>query len=442
VVLTATYLAAVLPYSLLTRAWEPSDEAAHTRYIQDILVHHALPRISLANGAESHQPPLYYLLAAVWQKLLFIPAFTPTPVANPNAPAGSSSGRFFTFLHNYTPVQHQDAIYVHELRLLSVLFGLLTVLLSYGCACLFLKRPLAALSVGLLVALLPKQLVVDSAVTNDSLVIALSCLALFVFLLSEKARAQALESRRRWLMLALGVVLGLAAITKFNSLPLACLLIVLTALPALRERRLVLDSAYAVGGFFVISGWWFIRNEILYGQFSASRESLAYLKPWLPALIDPVPWTNTARFLHFVPYHLFRSVWYDGGWNQLQLPTWINFIVWALAVLSICAAISALVARRDVLLLKGTTPISIAGLVGSVLAGIVAVLLIAKSTTQAEGRIAFVGLAAFAILLVLGTDFFVEKTRFSPLLVFAWPAAMVGVNIYIYYEFLLPLRGL
>jgi hypothetical protein len=346
-------------------------------------------------------------------------------------------------LHNYTPVQHQDAVYLHELRLLSVLFGLATVLLSYGCARLVFARAETALSAGLLVALLPKQLVVDSVVTNDTLVITLCALALFIFLLSEKARQESEEPRRRWLMSALGVTLGLAAITKLNSLPLAGLLLSLTAVPALRRRRLLADSALAVAGALAASLWWFVRNKVMYGQFLASRATLAYLKAWLPPLIVPVSWTNTGRFLHFVPSQLFRSVWYDGGWNQFDLPKWMNLALWILAALSMISAAMALRTRGwGGALSPSVSRLALWGIAGAVLAGIAAVLVIAQTTTQAEGRVAFVGLVGFAILLVLGTAPNATRNRLAQAAVFAWPAILVAVNIYVFSNYLVPLGGL
>jgi uncharacterized membrane protein YhaH (DUF805 family) len=442
--LSGVYLALALPYSLLTRAWEANDELDHATYIEYIVRQGALPRISALNGHESHQPPLYYLLAAAWQKVLGIPAFTPSGVPNPDVAAESNAGRrFLELLHNYTPAQHQDAVYLHELRLLSVLLGLATVLLSYGCARLVFARAEAALSVGLLVALLPKQLVVDSVVTNDTLVITLCALALFIFLLSEKARRESQEPRRRWLMVGLGITLGLAAITKLNSLPLAGLLLCLTAVPALRRWRLIADSALAVAGALAASLWWFIRNKALYGQFLASRATLSYLKAWLPPLVVPVSWTNTGRFLHFVPSQLFRSVWYDGGWNQFDLPKWMNVLLWILAALSMISAAAMLRVRRwRGALRPSVSGLALWGIAGALLAGIAAVVIIAQTTTQAEGRVGFVGLVGFAVLLVLGTAPGTTQNRLARAAVFAWPTALVAVNIYVFSNYLVPLGGL
>jgi hypothetical protein len=304
-------------------------------------------------------------------------------------------------------------------------------------------RAEAALSVGLLVALLPKQLVVDSVVTNDTLIITLCALALFMFLLSEKARRESQEPRRRWLMLGLGVALGLAAITKLNSLPLAGLLLCLTAVPALRRWRLLGDSALAVAGGLASSLWWFVRNKVLYGQFLASRATLAYLKAWLAPLVVPVSWTNTGRFLHFVPSQLFRSVWYDGGWNQFDLPKWMNLLLWILAALSmISAAVMLRVRGWRGALRPSVSGLALWGIAGAVVAGIAAVLIIAQTTTQAEGRVGFVGLVGLAILLVLGTVPGTTQNRFARAAVFAWPAALVAVNIYVFSNYLVPLGGL
>ncbi len=439
---SAVYLIAVLPYALLTRAWETNDELDHTKYIEYIVSHGSLPTISLANGHESHQPPLYYLIAAAWQTLLRIPGFVPTAEPNPDVPPGVTSGRFLQILHNYSPVQHQDAIYVHEIRVLSVAFGLATVILSYACARLLLARRALALSVGLFVALLPKLLVVDSSVTNDSLVITLSCLALYLFLLSERARVRAEGARRSWLMLTMGGVLGLATITKYNSLPLVGALLLLSMLPVLKRRILIWDSLYAIGAFLATTLWWLAWNQVNYGQILASQKSLQYLKAWLPPLISPVPWTNTQRFLHFVPDQLFRTVWYDGGWNQYQLPNWFYWMLWSLGALSLLGSILAISMRRKSMFLPDVSAISIVSLLAALFAGIAAVLIIAKTTTQAEGRVAFIGIAAVAILMVTGTDIGPWTRHRGRLVAFVWPMMLLAVNLYVLKNFLWPLRGL
>ena len=232
-VLAVVYLALALPFTLLTRAYEADDENAHITYIEYVYQHDSIPLISVSNGAESHQPPLYYLIAAGWQHLLGIPAFSPdlVPAKNPFAPDG------LVFSHQYTASQHQEAVYVHEMRLLSVLLGLGTVLLTYAAARVIGLREPIAVSAGLFVALLPRELVISGNVTSDALLFPLCALALLLFLLSERARKTQRFRHRRLHLLSMGLVLGAAAITKFTSLPIAALLLLLTLVPAVHVQR-------------------------------------------------------------------------------------------------------------------------------------------------------------------------------------------------------------
>lgn len=446
--LTGIYVTFSVTYSVLTPAWEPNDELDHALYVEHIVAHGTLPRIALANGIESHQPPLYYLLVAAWQKLLGIPAFTPSASPVPGAPPRLAPGRFYTYSHQYTALQHRNAYFLHELRAVSVVLGLVTVLASYGCARMVLRRPRSALCAGLTVALWPKQLVVDSALTNDSLVICLCSLALLLFLASESARRRGDDRQRRWALAGLGAVLGLAALAKFNSLPLAVVLLVLSAWPVVRPGKgrrsaLTLDVVIALLLAGALASWWFVRNRELYGQFLASRASEDYLKQFGYGLISPVAWTNTGRLLHFVPSHLYHSFWYDGSGNQWLLPNWMNNALWVLAGLSALSVVAALVRRNRAS--PPWQPIGIlagASLALAIVAGLAAVVIIAQTTTQAEGRIALVAISSFATVLVMGTDLGAVRGRSASLAVGLWPAVMFAVNVYVIATYVVPMRAL
>lgn len=441
--MSLVYLVLALSYSLLTPAWEANDEMDHTTYIEYIVGHAALPRISITNGHESHQPPLYYILGALWQKILQIPVFTPSAPANPSVtPAQRASGHYLIFLHTYTAAQQDAASWLHEIRLLSVVLGLVTVLSAYGCARLILSRRSSAMAVALTVALLPKQLVVDAAVTNDALTIALCAVALYLFLLSERARSEGRTIPRRLFVAGLGLVAGLAIITEYTSLPLVGIFVLFTVLPCLRRPRLMLDAVWGGCCGAAVSAWWFIRNQALYGQFLANKASLAYLRAWLPALIVPVSWTNTQRFLVFVPQSLFRSVWFDGGWNQWGLPSPLDWFLWVMAAISVMLTGWSLWYRwRHHTLPRHMTRAAFAVIPLALLAGLAAIAIIAQITTQGEGRIAFVGLVAFAIILVAGFERANVRSKWRQSLVFLWPAILAGVNVVVFVQFLIPLHS-
>jgi 4-amino-4-deoxy-L-arabinose transferase-like glycosyltransferase len=444
------YLALTLAFSLLTPAGEANDELDHVIYTEHLLRDSAFPHISADNGHESHQPPLYYLIAAGWQKLLGVRPFElvlgPATTIKPGAPPLELS-------HTYTRAQHQAAVHVHELRLLSVLFGLGTVLLTFVAARLATNRDNIALASALSVALWPKEVVVSSVVTNDSLVIALGSLALVLLLLWLRAGASDVV-RSRWLAGVLGVVLGLAVLTKFSALPLVAVAVVIMAGVVLRrDRRLrsirFLEPALVLVGCLAVSGWWFLRNKHLYGEYLAVKASNAYMRAWLPPLIQPVSWLNSGRFLHFVPASLQRSVWYDGGWNQFLLPFWLNKVLIALAAYAVVLFIWSVARGRDRLLRPAVT----AALVGAVVAGVMAVMSVAKDALQAEARVAFVGLSAFATILVIGASQagLLLLRRARPALAVAvaevgglllWPVVFLGIDLYVFLHFVWPTRGL
>ena len=390
IILLGVYLPMALTYSFLTREYEAFDEPAHVHDIEYIVTHHALPRIAVANGLESHQPPLYYLVAAGWQEVLGIPAFTPIVVP---AKGPLSFGDRLLYSTDYTPSEHADAVHVHELRLLSVAFGLGTVLLTYAAARIIGMREWLALASGLFVALYPKNLVAASSVTNDALVIPLCGLALVLYLLSERSRMQKRFRDRRIYVTAMGVALGAAALTKLTSLPIAAVLFALAFIPLLRavgrhsdsrtQLRLFLDVLLAVVGFFVISGWWFLRNQHLYGQLLASSASERYLRVFD---IGPEPW-SVHLFLLYFPNTLLNLGWYNQP--NLILPTRLDE---ALAVLAVpCLAVGAWVTVLNRQWISRLSVLSSISFPACILGGFVAVVVIIKDTGQGDFRDALGG---------------------------------------------------
>ena len=432
-ILIVTYLGFALTFTFLTRAWEADDESAHVQYVEYIVAHHSIPRISPANNAESHQPPLYYLAAAAWQTVLHIPTFRPDPVIRHinrsellKELLNRGSPRL-AYNHDYNAAEHRHAVDVHEIRLISVALGLVTVLSTYAAARVLRLRESIALSAGLFVALLPRELVIASSVTNDALVIPLCWLALLCFLMARRFGAQGRANQRRWSTIGMGVFLGAAAITKFNSLPVAAVLFaatflsalalpttVPTPLPEAKTRRIVtrldlgqvMDGGLAVLAFLVVSGWWFIRNKSLYGQFLATSASQTYLRTMLFYVI-PAP-SSSYLVEHELPDTLWWTLWYLQPGSSL--PFWINDLLIVGAIVCFVGAIWALLIRPE----RGAIRARFVGatLFALIVAGILAVFLIIKSVGTSDARLAYVALSAWAITLVYGAT--TVSTRFVP----------------------------
>lgn len=84
------------------------------------------------------------------------------------------------------------------------------------------------------------------------------------------------------------------------------------------------------------------------------------------------------------------------------------------------------------------------GLLGSIASGIVALEVVTQTTVNAEARDAYVGLATVAIVTVIGTRevFRWLFKRWRSIGCYVWPLLLLGVNVYVFFEFLLPFRSL
>jgi hypothetical protein len=445
------YCALTVTYSLLTPAWEANDEPAHTANAEHILYNGTLYPLEFSSEYpvpnrlfkkrvlwfESHQPPLYYLLLAGWQKALRIPAFNPYLLDKSSWEGGDPPGLIFS--HDYDVYQHSQAITLRKLRLLSVIIGLVTVLLCYRTAELAFNRPDVAVSAAAFVAFLPKFIVISAVVTNDGLAIMLSALGLWL-LLSHLQRAEQPGYASNLGSVALGLICGAAAITKLNTLPVSGLFLIALCFTRLPWGRRLAHIALFGAGFLLISGWWFKRNFDLYSDFLAEKASMIWVAKGVKHVIVPVDFSNLEqlldRYLNFAPSWFARGCWYDGSWNQFYPPPPWSWSLLALAFL--CLAVWLVWWFRKRSAVDWRIQLS---LLLTILGGAMAVAIIAKNTQQAEGRVAYVGLTAFAIAVTRGAwQAAPSRYRWTGLVL--WPALFLSLNAYVIAKFVLPFRGL
>jgi 4-amino-4-deoxy-L-arabinose transferase-like glycosyltransferase len=432
--IVAGYFLIAVAYGRWVPAFEGNDEIDHVANIEFILEQKRLYPLRLEKWHETHQPPLYYLLGAAWQRLLGVPAFKPVAPTRTTGEMTAPTLQLAYVHSSYTEEQRTAAMALYKLRLLSTLFGLGTVLLTYAAAFSLTQRVESAAAAAGFVAFLPKFTVISAAVTNDSLVVMLCSLGLALALLYRRQSGRPL--RRGAISLALGLTGGAALITKFNSLPVFCFLTAsLLVLPGFPFAERARNLGLALVGWAVTSGWWLAQNfasgKGLLGQKGANR----WLNEQLPGLIARVSWFDQERFLNFLPSQLFQSIWYIGGWNQFVLPFGINLVFTLLAGICCFAALEALlrggtfIRRRDpnVLLMMGCCLMALA-----------AVYIIARTTTQGQGRVAYVGLSAFAILAVLGGGELFSKTSRARVSFAMWPLLLLALNAYVFLRFVIP----
>jgi uncharacterized membrane protein len=416
-------------YSWKTPVWEANDEPDHVDSVQ-ILHDGRIPAVG--DNVESGQPPLYYALTAVWQSGLGIPTMEVAPRPDSSSQAPGELDRYL-FAHDYDSREHTQAIRVHLLRMFSVLLGAVTVWLSQAVARQLGGRRDLALAVGLTVALWPKFTVVSATVQNDSLA-ALLCSALIYVVLRWHADEESRRGRAA-LTAAMGLLSGAAALTKYTTLPVIGLLLLVCLVHSLlgdtrHRRRRVIEVVVAGLIGLMVSGWWFIRNVHLYGDVMANTATSNFLKERIPGLVVPVPWTDQQRFLEDLPRAMLDSTWYIGGWNQWSIPLGTSLFVTAVACASYGGA--ARVAAH-LLTTRGWSFVSgrLLPVLAATSGGMIAVLVIAQATTQGQGRYLFTAISVIAFCLVVGMRELAAENRVLRVVgTWTWPAILAALNLY------------
>jgi hypothetical protein len=296
------YLLITLAYGAINPLFEAPDENLHFFTIQQIVDTGRLPIVAPGEeydrwvGQEAAQPPLYYLIGTA----LIAPFNSTNPRdtlwLNKFSVMGdaSSLNNINRFIHGADDSfpWHGYALVVHLLRGFSTLLGLGTLLFIYGTGRLFWPGdPYPVLLATSLVAFLPQFNFLHSSVTNDTLIVFLVSAALWQIIRLWLGRVT------RGRLLLLGVTIGLATLAKNAGIILlfysvgVLLLLALRGEPSQEEGRSFSSGGsgppshsltglrmigsiilYLIGPVVLISGWLWVRNWFLYGDFTATNQ--------------------------------------------------------------------------------------------------------------------------------------------------------------------------
>ncbi len=263
--LSVLYLLTGAAYALLPPMFEKPDEDGHYGYVRYLHEHRALPPLTFDEGfpSEYKQPPLYYLLvAALTAPLPDAAEPAQLPPTNPymdHAVPGLRADNRNVFLHppHLTPLTLAG-------RLVSLLFGLGTVLVTHRLGQqLFPDAPAVPLAAAAMVGFQPQFLYVATAFNNDA---AITFLGAAIITQLFVRRQQAPSPR---FALGLGVLLGLAAVTKVSGLvflPLTGLALFVIHLRRGFRPTFWRESAVILAVALLVGGWWYARNGLLYGD--------------------------------------------------------------------------------------------------------------------------------------------------------------------------------
>ncbi len=263
---------------------QPYDEPAHWANVLFYLQHHRMPILGEPGVLyEAQMGPIYYGASAL---ILAV------------AGLGSDETGFY-------------ALRVLWLGLLPIL-----ALLSYRLGLALAGRRAPALFAAALVALNPLVLAMSASVQNDVLCMVVAAAA---SLLAVRVLRDTNSPLRAHVLV--GGLMGVAMLTKVFALGLGVGLLIAyavdTRLPRWDRARRALA---AISAMAVVSGWWFVRNAVLYGDPTgqAGVSAAGYRFPALrfTGAGSILAWGQSLVSYTYAPTEYFR--------NSVNAPTWLE----------------------------------------------------------------------------------------------------------------------
>lgn len=359
------------------------DERQHANYIVFLQKAKSFPILnpqdpSLYENYQAHQPPLYYIVAAGWSTLF-----------GDNLEIPEAGFRT---------------------RLLNTLIGLASIIGIYYLVIWGFGRSEAALAASAFFALLPMNIALHSAISNDPL---LYCLAIWTTAFCAKVAQQGWSPKDA---ISIAGFAGLAILTKTTGLALIPVIITTLAITTLlhdKERRPNYKIPVTIlAGPFFIAGPWLYRNLQLYGDpfalkvftnsFTGSAQASMFIDSIGPAAywMNFVLWYTARSFIGVFGYmdiFLMESL---GSQKSGQIYLAAIFLVFLFIIIGI---FSPIILKKDTEERSLPQPGRIHALLG-VLAFVVIALFVRFNSTyfQGQARYLFPAMAAFASWFGLG----------------------------------------
>ncbi|MFQ6100052.1 MAG: glycosyltransferase family 39 protein [Anaerolineae bacterium] len=416
------YVAIGTLYASLTPTWQVPDEPAHYNYVRALAEGRGFPVIEFGDydqdyleclksarfppelsvdtvEYEDHQPPLYYLLA--------------------------------------TPVYLLFGGVVLPLRLLSVLFGAVLLVVAFGTVrAIFPRWTELALMTAAFIAFIPQHVAMTAGVNNDALaelVVGGTLWALVLYVGGGHAQP--------W---PVGLLLAAALLAKSTAYVAPVVAVTAVLIRWRDERRTVgwavTQVVWMLFPALLVSAPWFIRNGLTYGWHDPmglsrhaevvegqmrSSEYLA-LHGWGGLLSRMVRWT-------------FQSFWGQFGWMGVVLPARIYQGLALLSVLLIVGFFWWLFDRKR-LSLTSFQRASVILLLALFLLILLEYLGYNLSFLQHQGRYLFPALIPIGMAAALGLSTLagVLPRRTRAWAIAAFFAALAALDVYCLFRYIIP----
>ncbi|MHB1355715.1 MAG: ArnT family glycosyltransferase [Anaerolineae bacterium] len=329
------YLVIAFIFSVVNLSFEASDELWHYPMVKRLADGQGLPVQRLDQigpwRQEGSQPPLYYALGALITFGINTDDLNQVRWLNPHADIGLPKPD-----RNANMVIHTQAdqfpyrgtlLALHVVRWFSILLGALTVFSAYLLARQIFQDQLLALTTASLTAFNAMYLFITASVNNDALVIPLSAFALWLMVRYISGR----PSIAQWA--GLGIVLGLACLSKVSALgllPLAAITGIVVAYRNRSPKDLVYAGLAILVPILAISGWWYVRNWQLYRDPLGFNAFVAIVGPRYPV---PTLGQLLGEWKGFV-----MAYWGFFGGLNVPAPGWYY---WAMSLLGIFGLVAS-----------------------------------------------------------------------------------------------------
>ncbi len=384
-----------------TPVFEAPDEGFHVAVVRWINQGNGLPVQDPDNPGdyqqEASQPPLYYLIGSALTAWIDVSDWDAHFVHNPRSRIGVPGTTHNINDYKPVPADSGPARLTYALRALSLALSVGTVIATWVLAGQLAPGdgPLQVLAT-VAMALNPKAVFINASANNDNLLMVLSTLVLIVCV--RQVTHTTGDGGRKTVSrdtILLGLLLGLAALTKVSGLvlwPLAGLALVWR--PVTERDWPGLAAALAQGVLMAVvalavSGWWFGRNWLLYGDL-LGLEAMAAVAGLRPADLSPL------SLLANEWYGFYLSYWAVFGVFTVQANETYHGLVHAFSLTAVAGCLFQLVRMRGRLSPAAWLLVVFTGLT---LVGVVRWTL---QTPASQGRLMFGAIAPLSIGLAAG----------------------------------------
>lgn len=423
-------------YSQVVPPFEAPDELYHYAFTRHLAQGNPLPiQESVRTGPweqEGSQAPLYYFLigrlTAGIDQSDFSQINTINPRANLGDPLYPGNKNYMLYSTVTRPLTGAN-LALHLGRWFSVALGCLTLLLIYGLARLaFPNSTLLPLYTMSLVAAIPQFAFISATVNNDNLIILLS--AAVLNWLARIVVKNPTDAVGGWEWGILGLLLGLAALSKLHGLGLIGLAVGVILMRAIQRRQwrsAELPLATIFLTVIMVAGWWYWRNFTLYGDWLGVQHLISVngQRTAFPT------WAGLVGELRGLRY----SFWGLFGWFSILMPGWIYPLLDSITLLALVGAVLAYgrgwLSSSGQARIRPAVRVHLLAIMWTLLSlGLIGYWIAIAQGSQ--GRLFFPAIGSFALLLTFGLGYwghFLPK-RWMTMGLALLPVGLIACSLY------------